>query len=338
MEQKYLAGILIVVFAAFLLGAYVFFIAPPPKSASAPLKVSMNAWTGFFPAFIAQEKGFFKKNGVDVQLTLKENTADVLALYESGAVDGAYTVYPDAILGNLKGIKQIVVYVVDYSNTADVIIGDPTLNSLADLRGKTVGIDGVNTFSHLFVLQSLEKAGLHEGDFLLQNVPASQVLAQLESKNISAGHTYDPFRAEAVSKGYKTLGTAGDVRGIITDVLVFSPEAVKSRPKDVQAYIKSISEATDFLRANPQEAIGIISRDTNISVQDIQAGFGGITMPNLEENAASMEPSDDLNSLYGSGNVISQFYMTSGQISKVPDFKTIVYPAFVQNILSESKK
>jgi ABC-type nitrate/sulfonate/bicarbonate transport system substrate-binding protein len=45
---------------------------------------------------------------------------------------------------------------------ADVIVGKG--NNLSDVKGKKIGVDGINSFSYFFVLKSLEKAGLTEGD------------------------------------------------------------------------------------------------------------------------------------------------------------------------------
>ena len=40
----------------------------PEESTEAPIKIAINEWPGYAHAFVAQEKGFFEKNGVDVEL------------------------------------------------------------------------------------------------------------------------------------------------------------------------------------------------------------------------------------------------------------------------------
>ncbi|HHT9138972.1 MAG TPA: ABC transporter substrate-binding protein, partial [Candidatus Wunengus sp. YC60] len=121
-----------------------------------PIKIGISVWQGYAHAFIAEEKGFFGKNGVSVELVFKKGVPESIELYNGGEVDGIFNVFADMILVNSKGIPTKVVYVPSYSESGDVIIGKPEFNSLADLKGKTISFQGVNTFSNLFILKALE--------------------------------------------------------------------------------------------------------------------------------------------------------------------------------------
>ena len=88
-----------------------------------------------------------------------------------------------------QGTDSKVVFAVDYSDTADAIVGkrngnDTTVNftnySLAEVQGKKIGVQGINSFSHLFIFKALEKAGLNEGDVEFVDVPAQNVTRALE--------------------------------------------------------------------------------------------------------------------------------------------------------------
>lgn len=153
---------------------------PVPKK---PIKISINVWPGYAYAFLAQEKGFFKKNNVDVELILKQSTPESLELFTNGEVEGCFDILGDIVMITAKGIPGKIVCVADYSDTGDVIIGRPEIRFLAELKGKTISFEGVNTFSHIFVLSALEKAGLAEYDVKFANVSAHDVLAALEKKN-----------------------------------------------------------------------------------------------------------------------------------------------------------
>src|SRR3989338_1190777 len=103
-----------------------------------PIKIALNQWPGYAVAFIAKEKGFFEKEYSKSQ-----------ERYKNSEVDGVFEVFTDTIFHNSEGIKTKVVYVADHSTEGDVIIGKPEFNSLADLKGKKIGVDGINSFSHL---------------------------------------------------------------------------------------------------------------------------------------------------------------------------------------------
>lgn len=119
-----------------------------------PIKIAVTVWSGFAYAYVAQEKGFFKKNHVNVALTLNKATTETLALFTQGDVDGIFGIFADMIMINSQGIPIKIVMVTDYSATADAIIARTGIHSLAGLRDKTVSFEGVNSFSHIFCANS----------------------------------------------------------------------------------------------------------------------------------------------------------------------------------------
>jgi len=324
----FLILLVLVLFSLFIVGCVPFEEVESQK----PIKIALNVWPGYAHAFIAQEKGFFEKNGVNVELILKEDYSESQDLYLYGDVDGVFEVYSDTIFHNAEGIISKVVYVADYSDTGDVIIGKPEFNSLADLNGKKVGIEGINTFSHLFVLSALEGAGILEGNFELENVAANDVLTALDNNQIDAGHTWEPTTSAAVEKGYKILGKAGDVPGVITDVLVFNKKTIEERPEAVQAIVKSMFEARDFVYSNREEALDIMSVAEDMAREEMNEGIEGVILPNLQENVDEMKDTEEVTSLYTSGRRISDFYSSRGQLTTEPNFDEIIEPKFVNNL------
>jgi len=297
-----------------------------------PVKIAINQWSGYAYAFIAEEKGFFEKNNVKVELVFDKEYFPSQKKYKNGEVDGIFEVFSDTIFHNSEGIKTKIVYIIDYSNEGDVIVGKSSLNSLADLKGKKVGVDGINSFSHLFVLSDLEKAGVKEGEVQFENVPAQQVLDALEQGKIDAGHTWEPIKSAALAKGYKQLGKAGDILGILTDVLAFNDKIIEERPEDIQAIVKSMLEAKEFLDKNPEEAIKIMAEKEEMTEEEIKSGINGIHQLNLNENIEAMKKSEEITSLYVSGAIITDFYIKRGQLSSMPDFESIIEPRFVNNV------
>ena len=122
-----------------------------------PIRLGFDLWVPDLLTYVAQEKGIFKKNNVDVNLTLVPNYGDTINTYSNGDFDGIFTVYSDAIILQSSGIDTKVVYNVDSSSYADAIVGKG--NNLSDVKGKKIGVDGINSFSHFFVLKSLQRVG-----------------------------------------------------------------------------------------------------------------------------------------------------------------------------------
>jgi NitT/TauT family transport system substrate-binding protein len=314
-----------------------------------PIKLGLDVWVTDFLPFIAQEKGFFEKNNVNVQLTLVPDYLQMIDGYYAGQFDGIMGVYADVIFQHSQGTDSKVVFAVDYSDTADVIVGkqkgnNTTVNStnytLAEVQGKKIGVQGINSFSHLFILKALEKAGLNEGDVEFVDVPAQNVTQALEKGEIVAGHTYEPYTSEALKKGYKILFTAGSIPGIINTVLAFRSDVVEHRPGDIQAIVKSLVEAEDYYKSNKADALKIMSLKSGIGESDIVSGFDGIKVLSLSDNinTAMNSKSNDTASLYVTGNEISTFFVNRGQISDVPDIAKIIDPGFAVVLFKSDDK
>jgi NitT/TauT family transport system substrate-binding protein len=62
---------------------------------------------------VAQEKGYFDKNNVNVNITLVRDYADAVRGYANGDYDGMFIVYSDALIQNFEEIDTKVVYNID---------------------------------------------------------------------------------------------------------------------------------------------------------------------------------------------------------------------------------
>jgi len=213
-----------------------------------------------------------------------------------------------------------------------VIMGRPEFKVLADLKGKKVSIEGINTFSHLFVLTALSNAGIKEEDMRFAVVPAQEVFSALKSGQIDAGHTYEPTKSRALQAGYKILGSAGDVLGVITDVLAFNESVIKKRPGEIKAIVRAMLEAREFVYSNRKEAVTIMSKAEGMTQGEMEQGLNGVIQPGLEGNMKAMHKGDKATSLFVSGKMIVDFYLERGQLSVLPDLYKIIDSEFIEEL------
>jgi NitT/TauT family transport system substrate-binding protein len=323
-------------------------ILPSVANAEEQIRLGVKVWAPDFFSYLAEEKGFFEKNNVNVELTLVPDYLTILDNYANGDFDGMIPVFSDVIYQISQGINSRVVYAIDYSNTGDVIIGNVSINdkiknisnaTLADVKGKKISVEGINSFSHLFVLKALEKVGLNEGDVEFMNVPVQNVTQELDKGEIIAGHIYQPYTSKALEKGYKVLFAAGSIPGVITDVLAFRTDVIEHRAQDIQAIVKSIIEAQRYYFNNKEESLKIMSSKTGIGISEIRNGLDSVTLPSLKENfdIAMNNKSNSTISLFSSGKNIAEFFLERGQISEYFNFDTIIDPTFVNILYRENK-
>jgi len=295
-----------------------------------PIKIALEqTWVGYLPMILAKEQGFFAQQGVQVELVIHQNGTASNHAYEMGEVDGVLSVFADSLMMNVRGVPTQAVYLIDYSNTSDMIVAQPHYQTLSELRGKIIAFDGVNSFSHLFVVKALEKVGIREGDFRTVNLPMTEVLPALEAGKIDAGYVYTPESNAAIAKGYKTLITASEMPGIITDTLTFSPEVIHQRSQEITKIIQALLMARDFMMQHPQQSLESLSKINGIALQELEIGFKGLGYPDLKQNIASLQPGGEL---FKSGAEIIDFYAQRGQIRKKPNLDDIINGKLVMAI------
>jgi len=298
-------------------------------STKTPIKIAINEWPGYAHAFLAQEKGFFEKNGVVVELIFDRDYTASQQRYIDGEVSGVFEVLPDTMFRNTQGLPSKVVYLMDYSESGDVIVG--SVNSIEELKGQTIGVEGINTFSHIFALKTIESYGMTEGDVLFEIVLAQDVVKRIDDGTIQAGHTWEPTKSEAIEKGYNVLANAGDFPYLVTDVLVFDQNIIKERPDDIQKIVQSMFEAQEFQKINPDESVRIMAEAENVPLESMSSGLEAIFMTDLDENIKVMDPSNDP-TLKNAIDEIAKFYLERGQISYKPTFDELIESKFVNEL------
>jgi len=295
------------------------------------IRIAINEWPGYAHAFLAQEKGFFEKNDVNVELVFDRDYTTSQQRFIDGEVDGVFEVLPDTMFRNTIGLPSKVVYLMDYSVSGDVIVG--SVNSIEELRGQTIGVEGVNTFSHIFALKVIESHGMTEADISFEVVLAQDVVEKIDDGTIQAGHTWEPAKSKAVEKGYNILANAGDFPYLVTDVLVFSEQTIDEYPDHITKIIQSMFEAQEYQKSNPDESLRIMAEAENVSVESMAAGLEGVFVTDFYENTKIMNPSSDP-TLKNIIDEIGEFYFDRGQIAYKPEFNEIIEPRFVNELNS----
>jgi NitT/TauT family transport system substrate-binding protein len=293
-----------------------------------PLRIAIQSvWPTFGAAFIAQEKGLFAKYGVQVTLIPATGYVESLKPYKEGQADAAFIMFSDTLMLDAEGVPSRLVYATDYSDMGDIIVGSPHLNSLSELKGKKVSIDGFNTFSHLLVLKLLKMNGVNEGEFQLANInDPFKVLEALESGEIQAGHIYGLAATQALAKGYKMMGKAGDIRHLMIDGLAVNAEVIKTRRQEVQGLINALVEAMAWLTRSPEEGLEIVARHTHILKAELETTFKRVHVFTLAENQEVFKADG---ALFKGGQEIIDFFYQKGVLVKLPDLNAVIDDQFI---------
>lgn len=167
--------------------------------AGAPIKLGFSAWPGWFPWQVAKDAGIFKEAGVNVELVWFEGYLDSINALAGGKLDANSQTLNDTIGSVAAGADQVIVLVNDNSTGNDQIIATREIRTVADLKGKKVGIEA-GVVDHFLLLLGLKAAGMSEKDVTIVNLETGAAAAAFASGQLDAVGVFAPFTTQALKR------------------------------------------------------------------------------------------------------------------------------------------
>jgi len=227
--------------------------------------IGISGWTGFAPLTLAKEAGIFKKNGVDVTIKKIPQKDRHLAI-ASGDVQCAATTVETYVVWNANGVPITQVVQLDKSYGADGLAVRNGIAKIADLKGKTVGVDAPGTSPYFGLAYMLKKNGLSIKDVTVATMsPQAAAQAFVAGQN-DAAMTYEPYLSSVRDKpdSGKIIATTLDYP-MVMDTSGCTPKFIKENPKAVKAMVDSYFEALDMIKKDPAKSYEIMGADVKQS-------------------------------------------------------------------------
>jgi len=296
-----------------------------------PLKVTLPTWTGYGPLFLAQEKGFFKEHGVDVELTIVDGLAERKQALAGGKIDGMATAQDVQVTLAASGVPVQVVWLLDDSYGGDGILAKTEIQSAADLKGKKVAFE-VGSTSHLLMLTVLKQAGLSDKDVEVVPMSAGDAGAAFVAGKVDAAVTWEPWLSKGASANGKVLVSTKDLPGIILDSISFRQEVIENRPDDVKAFVAAMADAMDYWKNNKDESDKIMADGLKISLEEFTSTVPGLKFFDKEDNKKLFGTSANPGSIYQATKSDIDFYVEQKIIEKPITPESIVNSMFVEGL------
>jgi NitT/TauT family transport system substrate-binding protein len=223
--------------------------------------IGISGWTGFAPLTLAKEAGIFKKNGVDVTIRKIPQKDRHLAI-ASGDVQCAATTVETYVVWNANGVPITQVVQLDKSYGADGLAVRNSIAKIADLKGKTVGVDAPGTSPYFGLAWILKKNGLSIKDVTVATMsPQAAAQAFVAGQN-DAAMTYEPYISSVRDKpdAGKIIATTLDYP-MVMDTFGCTPKFIKDNPKAVKAMVDSYFEALEMIKKDPAKSNEIMGAD-----------------------------------------------------------------------------
>jgi len=229
-------------------------------AAAETVSIAHSTWVGYGPLYIARDKGFFSKNGVDVDLIVIEDPKERFPTLMADKIQMIASTVDTALLYMKKPDDFQYVGAIDDSNGGDGIVANKDIKTVADLKGKSVAVNE-GSVSDFYLNVLLSQEGLKESDLNVVNMTASDAGTAFVSKQVDAAVTWEPWlsRGKASEHGH-LLVDSSTTPGLITDVLIAKTSWVADHKKDVAAIVKSWNEAVAYYREHPDESLEIMAK------------------------------------------------------------------------------
>lgn len=300
-----------------------------------PLKIAYSDWPGWIAWDIAERKGFFEKHGVEVQLEWFEYMASMDA-FASGNVDAVCVAHADALVLTATGARNVMILVNDFSNGNDKIVAAPGITSVKDLKGKKIGVE-LGLVSHLLLVNALTENGMSDADVTLVNMPTHQAAQVLASGDVDAIVAWQPNSGQALKSvhGSTAVYTSADAPGLIYDTLAVSLESVLGRRDDWQKVTAAWYDVVTYMQnpANRKEMLEILSARVSLTPEEYEPFIEGTKILSLPETLEALKPAEGFKSIYGSSEIVNDFFVSNKVYHTPVKVKKSIDPSFTKKLV-----
>lgn len=276
---KRVLGLLLATSTIFTLGA-----CSPTKEASSKAPTKQTLTFGVMgsidavPFIIAKEKGYFEKEGVDINIENFKNSKDRDAAFQAGTLDG---VICDEVAISLYQNSDFDVKITGVTDGDFMLIAgkDSGIKSLEDIKGKSVAISEKTAIEYTLD-KVLESKSLKANDVEKSVIPAIPTrLEMLNSNKVSAALLPEPFSSMAIANGGILLGSATELASY-PSVSAFTQKSIDAKSSEIKSFYKAYNKAVNYINSTP------VSEYEDLIIQTVgypEEMKGKITLPKFRE-------------------------------------------------------
>lgn len=242
--------VVIVIFSATIISA----IARSEERLELRYAQTASTWRSIFslPMRIADREGFYKSNGLNFSMVPVEGGAEAsLVLLEDGKADVAHVATSFLITAALRGSNTVAIS-AEFNNPIYSLIAKPWFKTIADLKGRRIGMADMTGSVSLATLALFEKHGLSSADIeinVIEGTPGRfQCLIRGDCDAVPLGQPQD-FHAQR--QGFRLLGATNDaVPDFVYTVTATHRAWAQEHKEELTRYIRAMAESFRFIR-NP---------------------------------------------------------------------------------------
>jgi NitT/TauT family transport system substrate-binding protein len=226
-------------------------------------KAQGNAWT-FLPVDIGLAQGFFREQGLDVEVTDLGGDAKIQQALVAGSIDIGLGSGPGmAFLAKGSPAIAVAAFAGPPRNIAAIVLADSPIRTVADLKGKIIAVSTVGSLSDWLARQMAIQEGWGKNG--IQTAPLGAIptsIAALKAKQVDAVvlSTEVGFALEERNEGRVLASMDRYAPHFITHVVFAQKSSVASNPGMVRRFLKAFFAAIAFMKTHKDETTVVAER------------------------------------------------------------------------------
>lgn len=275
------------------------------KSTGHPQNPESNIKIGYIPIadcgqlYVGIEKGFFKQEGLGIELLGFAGGAKILEALATGSVDVGFSNVVSLILARASGLKFVALTggpIEDENHKEHAILirkDSSIIKSPKDLEGKTIALNTRKNIDDLFVREYLKANNVNPDKIKFVEIPFQNMESSILSGDVDAAAVIEPYvtfallHGETKVLGYNYVSVEPEVE---ISTYVVSEDWIQKNQSIADKFIRAFSRATQYALAHESEVRTIITKFTKLdqsqAQQMILPTFGNeITISKLQKMA-----------------------------------------------------
>lgn len=304
-------------------------------SKNAPINISYSEWPGSLAWEIAKSKGWFEDADLNVNLVWFSDYNASLQAFLAGKIDGVSVANGDNFTLSSQGVSGKIIMINSMSTGNDIIIAKPGINSVKDLKGKTIAFEQ-GLVSELFFNTAMENEKQDPKSVKVVNAVTQELSQIFNTPNIDAIALWHPFGLQALKNvpGSKVIYDSSKTPGLIYDVLSVNIPNIEKRKDEWKRLIIVWDKVVKYLDdpATHADGIKIMADRANVAPQELENLMAGTTLLDLEDNKRAFQKGEGLDSLYGSSYNVNKFNIKVGIYKDSPDVDKTIYADLINEL------
>lgn len=230
---------------------------------------------GYLPLFVAVHKGFFKDEGIEIELPRL-----IPAMAQNALLAGEVQYHGLADSGLRLAARGLPIKAIFYGADRPMyyLVAQKEIRTVGELKGKRIGVSQFGGTSDLAARLALKHYGVEpERDALLIQIGAEGTrMAALRAGSVSAIIVPVPAVAVLKREGYNEVSFVGDVVEFASNGYSTTDQRIREHPQEVKKVVRALYRGLRYAKDNPEGTIGVIQKEWKVDGEIAKGSYQAI--------------------------------------------------------------